>query len=271
MNLPAGSITLYEYPFLNVNTFGKEQSGVWGNYTGDNSGLPGSDPILWDGGFQGVIGYAIHMAGQLRAANGGYGSIVYMADHVEPGGGLGGGLGGGGGRAEVGEAGEPGGQRRRQGDIEAGEHFADDGDEFGQAEPGAGRDVVDALGGIGGVQRGEPDLAAGPLENERTRLALDPVVVAVVSRAAAHGKIPEWEQVLCSGAVCMNLLVAAQAMGFAASWLTQWYSYDRRVVGRFGVGEGENVAGFVHIGHASGRPEDRIRPVLSDIVTRFQG
>ena len=97
VNLPAGAITLYEYPFLNINSFGKEQSGVWGNYTGNNSGLPGSDPILYDGGFQGVIGYAIHLAGQLRGANGGYGSIVYMADHVEPGGGLGGGSIGGGG------------------------------------------------------------------------------------------------------------------------------------------------------------------------------
>ena len=135
----------------------------------------------------------------------------------------------------------------------------------GEARFAAGRIIAEV------AKANQPDMDDGRLEIERKRLALAPVVVGVVSRAAAHGKIPEWEQVLCSGAVCMNLLVAAQAMGFAASWLTQWYSYDRRVVGRFGVGEGENVAGFVHIGHASGRPEDRIRPVLSDIVTRFQG
>ena len=119
------------------------------------------------------------------------------------------------------------------------------------------------------------DLAQSQADPDKALMALGklttpPVAVCVVSRIQV-GKIPEWEQVLCSGAVCMNLLVAAQAMGFAASWLTQWYSYDRRVIGRFGVGEGEKVAGFVHIGHASGRPEDRIRPILSDIVTRFQG
>ncbi len=106
---------------------------------------------------------------------------------------------------------------------------------------------------------------------ERMRLALAPVVVGVVSRAAPHVKIPEWEQVLSAGAVCENLIVSAHAMGYAASWLTQWYSYDRRVIDKFGVLPHEKMAGFVHIGSAAGKPEDRARPVLAEIVTRYQG
>jgi hypothetical protein len=39
---------------------------------------------------------------------------------------------------------------------------------------------------------------------ERNRLARAPLVVAVVSRAKPHVKIPDWEQVLSAGAVCMN-------------------------------------------------------------------
>ena len=117
----------------------------------------------------------------------------------------------------------------------------------------------------------QPDIDPSRLELERKRLALAPLVVGVISRAGPHVKIPEWEQVLSAGAVCMNLVVAANAMGFAASWLTQWYAYDSRITARFGVAENEKVAGFIHIGHASGTPEDRVRPVLADIVTRFQG
>lgn len=135
----------------------------------------------------------------------------------------------------------------------------------GDARLAAGRIIAEA------AKQAQPDIDESRLDIERKRLALAPVVVGVVSRAEAHKKIPEWEQVLTSGAVCMNLLVAAQAMGFAASWLTQWYSYDRRVVARFGVAESERMSGFVHIGHASGRPEDRVRPNLSEIVTRFEG
>jgi nitroreductase len=94
-------------------------------------------------------------------------------------------------------------------------------------------------------------------------------VVGVISKAGLHEKIPEWEQVLSAGAVCMNLIVAANALGFASVWLSEWYSYDREVLARLGVAEGERVAGFIHIGRPQGPREDRARPVLADIVTRF--
>ena len=116
-----------------------------------------------------------------------------------------------------------------------------------------------------------PDAGEDRIAIERKRLALAPVVIGVVSRAAPHVKIPEWEQVLSAGAVCENLIVAAHAMGFAASWLTHWYSYDRRVIDRLGVLPHEKMAGFVHIGTPTAQPEDRARPVLADIVTRWHG
>jgi nitroreductase len=116
-----------------------------------------------------------------------------------------------------------------------------------------------------------PDAASDRIAIERKRLALAPVVVAVVSRAAPHVKIPEWEQVLSAGAVCENLIIASHAMGYAASWLTQWYAYDRRVTKKLGVLEHEKLAGFVHIGSAVARPEDRVRPVLGELITHFRG
>ena len=118
--------------------------------------------------------------------------------------------------------------------------------------------------------------AANPHVDEK-RLAIErrrfgaPLVVGVVSRAAPNGKVPEWEQILSSGAVCMNLTVAAVAMGFATAWLTEWYAYDRAVIERFGLAPHEKVAGFIHIGTAPGPREDRPRPALDDILTIFQG
>jgi nitroreductase len=105
---------------------------------------------------------------------------------------------------------------------------------------------------------------------ERARLSRAPLVVAVVSRAAPHVKIPEWEQVLSAGAAAMNLVTAAHALGFAANWITEWYAYDRKVLDALGVAANEKIAGFVHIGRAAKRPEDRPRPPLADIVTRFE-
>ena len=83
---------------------------------------------------------------------------------------------------------------------------------------------------------------------ELGRFTRAPLVVGVVSRAAPHAKIPEWEQLLSAGAVCMNLIVAARAMGFNATWLTEWPAYDARFRAAIGLEEHERVAGFIHIG-----------------------
>jgi len=114
-----------------------------------------------------------------------------------------------------------------------------------------------------------PGAEAAQLEFERGRLSRAPLVVGVVSRAAPHVKIPEWEQILSAGAAAMALTIAANAMGFVTDWKTEWYAYDRRVLRRFGLAEHEQMAGFVHIGRAREAPEDRSRPDLAQIVTRF--
>ncbi len=116
-----------------------------------------------------------------------------------------------------------------------------------------------------------PDATADQLEFERMRLARAPLVIAVVSRAAPHAKIPEWEQVLSAGAATMNLVTAAHALGYAANWITEWYAYDPRILKALGLAGPERIAGFVHIGRAARPPEDRPRPSLSEIVTRYRG
>jgi nitroreductase len=116
-----------------------------------------------------------------------------------------------------------------------------------------------------------PDATADQIASERGRMARAPLVIAVVSRAAPHAKIPEWEQVLSVGAATMNLVTAAHALGYAANWITEWYAYDPRVMKAMGLAPHERIAGFVHIGKAARPPEDRPRPALSEIVTRFGG
>jgi len=114
-----------------------------------------------------------------------------------------------------------------------------------------------------------PDAKPEHVEAERERLTRAPLVIAVVSRAAPHAKIPEWEQVLSAGAAAMNLVLAAHALGYAASWITEWYAYDRAALDALGLAPHEKIAGFVHIGRPPGVPEDRPRPPLDEIATRF--
>ncbi len=133
---------------------------------------------------------------------------------------------------------------------------------------GEGRDRAGAaLAAL--VAADDPDASPKRLDLERNRLRQAPTVVAVVSRAAPHVKIPEWEQVLSAGAVAMNLVVAANAAGFGTSWLTEWYAYDPRARAALGLAPTETVAGFVHIGTPASVPEDRARPDVDALTTRF--
>ncbi|MGO4523605.1 nitroreductase [Microvirga sp. 2MCAF35] len=118
-------------------------------------------------------------------------------------------------------------------------------------------------------QADNPGAGAEQLAVERERFTNAPLVVAVVSRVVPHAKIPDWEQVLSAGAVCMNLLVGATALGYGASWLSGWAAFDRRVLDALGLKPHERIAGFVHIGTAKETPTDRDRPNLADIVTRY--
>ncbi|NTJ42265.1 nitroreductase [Agrobacterium larrymoorei] len=112
-----------------------------------------------------------------------------------------------------------------------------------------------------------PDLSAEMQEVERTRFTRAPIVVAVISTAAPHVKIPEWEQVMSAGAVCLNMLIAANAHGYAANWLTEWLAFDEKFFPTLGVEPDEKIAGFIHIGSTTFPAVERPRPELGDVVT----
>jgi nitroreductase len=113
----------------------------------------------------------------------------------------------------------------------------------------------------------KPDLSTEMVQVEDTRFLRAPVVIAVVSKAAPHFKIPEWEQVMSAGAVCLNMVMAANALGYVSNWLTEWMAFDERAHRVLGVEPGEKVAGFIHIGSTDFPVVERPRPDLAEIVT----
>lgn len=117
----------------------------------------------------------------------------------------------------------------------------------------------------------EPGLSPERIEEERNRFLPAPLTVGVVSKAAPHEKIPEFEQLLSAANVCFNLVHGAHALGFAAQWVTRWFAYDAEASRLLGARDGERFAGFVHIGTPTVTPTDRERPALADVVTRWAG
>jgi len=108
------------------------------------------------------------------------------------------------------------------------------------------------------------------LETERARLMRAPVVIAVVSRINRERGVPELEQTLSAGAACLNLCHAANALGYGTSWITEWYSFSPGVRGLMKLTDDEQIAGFIYVGTASEKQQDRDRPTLTDIVSRWE-
>jgi nitroreductase len=117
--------------------------------------------------------------------------------------------------------------------------------------------------------RKNPNARPADVDLEKRRLSDAPLVIGVVSFTKPHPKVPPWEQELSAGASAMNIVTAATALGYGACWLTGWFAFDRDVLDGLGLKADEKLAGFIHIGTASTSNEDRPRPALSEIVTRF--
>jgi nitroreductase len=94
-------------------------------------------------------------------------------------------------------------------------------------------------------------------------------LIVLVSAPVEGHKIPVWEQQLSCGAVGMNLMLAAHALGYVPGWVTGWRTYSERVRKAF-CGAGERIAGFIFIGHPARDLEERERPRLSEVSRWWQ-
>ncbi|HWI87754.1 MAG TPA: nitroreductase [Sphingomicrobium sp.] len=94
-------------------------------------------------------------------------------------------------------------------------------------------------------------------------------LIVLISAPIQDHKIPVWEQELSCGAVGMNLLLAATALGYVAGWVTGWYTYSERVRRAF-CSPGERIAGFIFIGRPSRDLEERPRAALAEVWTEWE-
>lgn len=116
----------------------------------------------------------------------------------------------------------------------------------------------------------------GPLsdarrEQELTRFSRAPLVIGVVSAPKESIKIPQWEMFLSGGMVALNLVHAANALGYGTNIITNWYSdveEGRRILG---LAPQERVVGFVHIGSHPRTTPDRPRPDIEPLVSDYAG
>lgn len=117
----------------------------------------------------------------------------------------------------------------------------------------------------------EGPLPPARLEQERTRFSRAPLVIGVVSVPRESLKIPGWEMFLSGGMAAMNLIIAANALGYRSNLISNWYSDTEEGRAILGLSPAERVVGFVHIGMHDGAIVERPRPEPASLISEYSG
>jgi nitroreductase len=116
-----------------------------------------------------------------------------------------------------------------------------------------------------------PDATAECLALERRRFCCAPTVLAIISSPDIAHKTPVWEQELSTGAFCYNLLLSANASGWAGCWLTGWVTFDEGIAKAFDLKTHERFAGFLHLGTSTMPVRERPRPDAEAHISYWRG
>ena len=138
---------------------------------------------------------------------------------------------------------------------------------------GEARQRIGEMLAVLAVQR-EGELPEPRLEKERTRFSRAPLVIGVIHCPKASPAIPQWEMLLSGAAAAMNLVLAANALGYGTNWITNWYADDAEGRRLLGLAPEERVVGFVHVGTVSAAAAnlpDRPRPDPAALVSDYAG
>jgi len=121
------------------------------------------------------------------------------------------------------------------------------------------------------AEQREGPLSEGRRNQELARFSRAPLVIGVVSVPRENPKIPQWEMFLSGAMAAMNLMIAANALGYGTNMISNWYSDVAEGRAILGLSPQERVIGFVHIGSYTGPAPERPRPDPAKLYADYTG
>jgi nitroreductase len=111
-----------------------------------------------------------------------------------------------------------------------------------------------------------PNASPELLAVEAKRPAEAPLLLVVHTHITSTDRIRYEEQVSSGVNVCMNAIIAANALGYFTNWLTDWPCYHDAAKAVLGIRPQDHVLGMIYVGSGLEVPSDRPRPELHDVV-----
>ena len=114
----------------------------------------------------------------------------------------------------------------------------------------------------------EPEPAK--VQKDLTKMDRAPLVVVVVCEYQPNEKIPRSEQHAAVVAAAQNACLAATDLGYGSMWRTGPNAYNPHVKAALGVGEDNDIVGFLYLGSVEeGRTKPPNEPDLDGLVTHW--
>ena len=124
---------------------------------------------------------------------------------------------------------------------------------------------------VAALKARQPDAPASEAERMRGKLLAPPLIVALGVQIVPSPKVPEIEQVMAVAAAAMNMLNAAEALGYAGKWITGPNAYDPAIAEALGLRAPDRLAGFLYLG-TRGEPAGPVpRPVVAEHLAVWTG
>ena len=114
----------------------------------------------------------------------------------------------------------------------------------------------------------EPEPAK--VQKDLTKMDRAPLVVVVVCEYQPNEKIPRSEQHAAVVAAAQNACLAATDLGYGSMWRTGPNAYNPHVKAALGVGEDNDIVGFLYLGSVEeSRTKPPNEPDLDGLVTHW--
>ena len=130
-------------------------------------------------------------------------------------------------------------------------------DEFGQVLLSTAKQVAEEQG------QSLDDTACTKFINMPKRA---PMIIMVATDTKPHDKVPPFEQLLSTGAIIQNLLLAVQSLGYRSIWRSGDLTNHALVKAYFGVADKDDICGFIYVGSSDVVMPEREAIALENFV-----
>jgi len=115
-------------------------------------------------------------------------------------------------------------------------------------------------------QQRHPQASSEQVERQRTKPLRSPLIITVVAKIQQNPSVDKLEQILSAGAACQQILLAAQALGYGAIWLSGESIFDWNINDGLGLGFDDQIVGFLYLGTESQSRKAPQRPAVRNFI-----